>query len=134
MGAYGSPDTYPYDKIERKCPKCGKTVKGKFCPECGTPLKKKIILRDNKKSKFDAVLISVSIIINALVYFIGTNRSLNNLFCFAAAASSVCFLGFIIRIVICAISKKDNSGNIKKALISIVLSIILFILFGLTMN
>lgn len=35
MGAYGSPDLYPYDKMERRCPKCGRRVSGKYCPECG---------------------------------------------------------------------------------------------------
>lgn len=38
MGAYGSPDLYPYDKMERRCPKCGRMVTGKYCPECGAKI------------------------------------------------------------------------------------------------
>ena len=40
MSAYGTPDTYPYEEIERECPKCGKKSKGKFCSYCGAALEK----------------------------------------------------------------------------------------------
>ncbi len=53
MGAFGSPDTFPYDKMEKKCPKCGKIVEGKFCPECGTRIE------GNKKKKSGCLLIFI---------------------------------------------------------------------------
>lgn len=48
MGAYGTPDTYPYEEIERKCPKCGKQGKGKFCCYCGAPLGEGPVVHTNK--------------------------------------------------------------------------------------
>lgn len=40
MGAYGTPDIYPHEEIEKTCPKCGKKSKGKFCYNCGESLEK----------------------------------------------------------------------------------------------
>nr|DAH65798.1 MAG TPA: putative cytoplasmic protein [Caudoviricetes sp.] len=40
MSAYGTPDTYPYEEIEKECPKCGKKSKGKFCSYCGAAMEK----------------------------------------------------------------------------------------------
>lgn len=47
MGAYGTPDTYPYEEIERKCPKCGKVSKGKFCCYCGAEMRTETIVKTN---------------------------------------------------------------------------------------
>lgn len=64
MGAYGSPDLYPYDKMERRCPKCGRVVTGKYCPECGA----KIGITQKKNSGcLKAFIICIIIVLGLLV-------------------------------------------------------------------
>lgn len=65
MGAYGSPDTFPYDKMEKKCPKCGKMVEGKFCPECGARLykeKKKLGIKQVTTQSGNVIILRFSVL------------------------------------------------------------------------
>ena len=47
MGAYGTPDTYPQEELERTCSKCGKVSKGKFCCYCGAAMGTETVTKTN---------------------------------------------------------------------------------------
>lgn len=136
MGAYGSPDLYPYDKMERRCPKCGRMVTGKYCPECGakmTDKQKKRTSIDEGDTGNPTVAIIVLVAVVMFIFLVGTDKSLNSLFACIVFPSLFATAVYVIKIIISAIRGKRNHYNIKWALVWAVVTIVAFISFGLTM-
>ncbi len=137
MGAYGSPDTFPYDKMERKCHRCGKVVVGKYCPECGAKMdskirKEKTSSSGKSKSGNPIFAIVLDIIVTLFIFFVGTDKSMSSFFGSAIFPALFSAVVYVIKIILSAIKGKDNSYNIKGALISALITIGSFIVFGLT--
>ena len=137
MGAYGSPDLYPYDKMERRCPKCGRMVTGKYCPECGAKMtnksKKRTSVEENETGKNPIITIIILTVITMFIFFAGTDKSLNSLFGCIVFPALFATAVYVIKIIISAIRGKRNHYNIKWALVWAIVTIIAFISFGLTM-
>lgn len=139
MGAYGTPDTYPYEEIERKCPKCGKKSKGKFCCYCGASLEgiqpEKKERRDGERGYwgiFGMIVMFLSIAMFALLFFFGGNSSIKDFSVSLFAGAGVSAAGNLLGMVFCWISKTKNKHYQKYFLGSLAICLISFILFGMT--
>ena len=139
MGAYGTPDIYPYEEIERRCPKCRKISKGKFCCYCGASLTdakpKKEFQRNGEKgywSMLGMVTLFLSISVFAILFFLGGERELKDLMVSVFLGACVSAVGNLIGMVLCSISKTKNNHYKKFFLGSLALCVCSFILFGMS--
>lgn len=125
MGAYGSPELYPFEYMNRKCPKCGKAGNGKFCSECGTSYGKKYYIR-----KASVWVISISIVVFILCFLAG-GRDLKAFFLSAFVATIVSFIGNVMCIFFCLIKKRSIKFHLSQALFAMGMGCISVLLFGL---
>lgn len=139
MGAYGTPDTYPYEEIERRCPKCRKMSKGQFCCYCGASLEgakaKKQIQRDGEKgywSMLGMVTLFLSISAFAILFFLGGDRGLKDLMASLFLGAGVSAVGNLVGMVLCSISKTKNNHYKKFFFGSLALCVCSFVLFGIS--
>lgn len=126
MGAYGTPDTYPYEEIERKCPKCGKVSKGEFCCHCGYPMK-----LDGEKGYKSMYSVYIEVI-TAVVFLFGVFMGEKTAEWIVFMAWIACLLYSaqnLLAVVLCKIRKTKNKRYIKHFLWSLLISVGIFICF-----
>ena len=133
MGAYGSPDTFPYDKVDRKCPKCGKIVSGKYCPECGaklTNIKNKSADQPVNGKVIDITLLCIGFVIGAIGGFGNGKFTAYGFVSMLLFADLVFFLGSVVKAIVFAISRTKTKGSGIKILISFIIAFVLLFLLG----
>ena len=135
MGAYGTPDTYPYEETERKCPHCGRQSKGRFCCYCGASLEgakaKKEVRRDGEKgyrSIFGGLVLFFSIAMFAFLFFFG-EKTLKEFSIALFAGAGVSAVGNCIGMILCILSKTKNKWYRKAFFCSLAVCVLSFILF-----
>ena len=126
MGAYGSPELYPYEYLKKRCPNCAKAGEGKFCSECGTPY----VDKKHRLSKASVRIICISLALFILCFLAG-GRNLEAFVLSAFLASLVSFVGNILCVVLSFFKKEKAKFYLSQALFSMGACFISILLFGL---
>lgn len=129
MGAYGTPDTYPYEEIERKCPKCGKKSKGKFCCHCGFPME--LDGEKGYKSMYSVYIDVLTIVAFSIGVVLGP-KTINGIMFMAWIACLFYSAQNLFGAFLCIVKKTKNKRYIKHFLWSLFISVGILILFLMT--
>ena len=129
MGAYGTPDTYPYEEIERKCSRCGKSSKGEFCCYCGFPLS--VDAKQGYKSMYSIILIVLSAVLLGMGLLM-SEKTIPDILFIVWVTTLFYTAGNLLGAILCKIKKVKNKRYITHFLCAMLISVAIFVVFIMT--